>query len=662
MRIRILLALFAAFCQFADVYAEDYCYGYTSPSNPFLCYKHGNCVWWAAYKRPDLKAHMLKDAGKWYGDAIAEGLPTGNVPRVGAIVVFNGVADSNGNRYGHVAYVEEVHDDGTFTVSQMDYYGTYGDGMTKKVYSMGDLGGVKGFIYETYAITDVNGRSVLRWNGDDGHFAFCEDGYNYHLYAWDNGRLHVTKLSVNDGRKFCDNASVFGSHDIDLGVYAKTGRIFSDAAGGYFDDSLDVSATPHPNITLDFDVLGPDGKERKAEHGALLIAGETVTLRAEACNDGKTDAADGRVKNGEKSDTRFWVRLPGSGSWTDIGREETKDSHLRAGDCHVEKKTYRIPDAVGSTIGFRAKVDDRSEIDESREEDNQSRDELFTIGAPPRKATESADGRFVWSSAGPVSGRVCTQIVEAADPHTWADNYFCSDRDYGIQWRSWGKIPGMHCTQITEAADPHTWGDNYLCVPYGSTLHFRWSSAGPIAGMDCTQWLETADPHTWSDNYLCHTIGAPIPAPPPPVHSGPIRWAVHPNKCLDVSGGNTRNGTQLQTWDCVNDGTHPNMQFILPQGGRGPIRWATHPNKCLDISNGGTHNGNRVQIWDCVNNGTHPNMQFIVPINGQGPIRWAIHPNKCLDVSGGRTNNGNAVLTYDCVWNGTHPNMQFQTQ
>ena len=51
--------------------------------------------------------------------------------------------------------------------------------------------------------------------------------------------------------------------------------------------------------------------------------------------------------------------------------------------------------------------------------------------------------QFAWSSAGPIAGKKCTQILEGADPHTWSDNYFCWTQDHGkknpnIQWRSWG--------------------------------------------------------------------------------------------------------------------------------------------------------------------------------------------------------------------------------
>jgi peptidoglycan hydrolase-like protein with peptidoglycan-binding domain len=113
---------------------------------------------------------------------------------------------------------------------------------------------------------------------------------------------------------------------------------------------------------------------------------------------------------------------------------------------------------------------------------------------------------IAWSSAGPIGGRVCTQITEGSDPDTWNDNWLCSTQDYGIRWSSAGAIGGMRCTQITEGSEPasHTWNDNFLCVPTNSPLNFAWSSAGPIAGKTCVMWHEAADSHTWLDNFLCY--------------------------------------------------------------------------------------------------------------------------------------------------------------
>lgn len=113
---------------------------------------------------------------------------------------------------------------------------------------------------------------------------------------------------------------------------------------------------------------------------------------------------------------------------------------------------------------------------------------------------------FKWSSAGPIPGLICTQIVEIADPHTWTDNYLCSSRQLNLRWSSAGPISGMRCTQIHEAADPHTWSDNYLCIPNNSDLRFFWSSAGSIDNLRCVRIVESADPHTWQDNYLCYCV------------------------------------------------------------------------------------------------------------------------------------------------------------
>jgi len=94
VNIRLLfIAVFLISLVTLSVHADDYCKGYHSPSNPFQCFKHGNCVWWAAYKRPDLKAHMHGNAREWYRDAINVGFPVGRVPVKGSIVVFNGLKD-----------------------------------------------------------------------------------------------------------------------------------------------------------------------------------------------------------------------------------------------------------------------------------------------------------------------------------------------------------------------------------------------------------------------------------------------------------------------------------------------------------------------------------------------------------------------------------------
>lgn len=122
-------------------------------------------------------------------------------------------------------------------------------------------------------------------------------------------------------------------------------------------------------------------------------------------------------------------------------------------------------------------------------------------------------------------------------------------------------------------------------------------------------------------------------------------------RCLDVAGGGTANGTQLQLHDCNSTGaqkfvTQADGSIRNPQSGR-----------CVDSPGGATGNGTRLTIYDC--NSTAA--QKFAYNGGATPI---IGPaSKCVDVAGDDTGgNGAAVQLYDCqsgakdqqwTWNGT---------
>lgn len=79
-------------------------------------YAAGNCTWYAKSKRPDLP-NMMGNAKEWYSAAKARGFKTGTLAKTNAIgVSFKGWA-------GHVVYVEAWHEDGTVTISDMNYAG-----------------------------------------------------------------------------------------------------------------------------------------------------------------------------------------------------------------------------------------------------------------------------------------------------------------------------------------------------------------------------------------------------------------------------------------------------------------------------------------------------------------------------------------------------------
>ncbi|HZQ50366.1 MAG TPA: LysM peptidoglycan-binding domain-containing protein [Candidatus Dormibacteraeota bacterium] len=81
------------------------------------------------------------DAGYWYDNARAQGYPVGSVPKVGAIMV------TWESYLGHVAYVEAVNADGSWTVSEMNYVAF--DVIDWRTIKPGQLGTkLVGFIYQ----------------------------------------------------------------------------------------------------------------------------------------------------------------------------------------------------------------------------------------------------------------------------------------------------------------------------------------------------------------------------------------------------------------------------------------------------------------------------------------------------------------------------------
>ncbi|MGY0003812.1 lectin [Micromonospora sp. I033] len=115
--------------------------------------------------------------------------------------------------------------------------------------------------------------------------------------------------------------------------------------------------------------------------------------------------------------------------------------------------------------------------------------------------------------------------------------------------------------------------------------------------------------------------------------TGPIRGLA--GKCLDVRGGATADGTQVQLYTC-NGGTAQT--------------WTVTPNstvralgKCLDVSGGGSADGTKIQLWTC---------------NGTGAQNWSAQADgtvrnpqsgKCLDVSGNNSADSTPVHLWTCT-------------
>jgi surface antigen/LysM repeat protein len=122
------------------VYTANYSYNgpsFSGPATPVTAvyggngYVYGNCTWYVSNRRAELGRPVpnnLGNAYSWYTVAQYSGMPTGSTPQFGAVGVL-------GN---HVVVVEQLNDDGSFWVSEMNYY--YGQRSMEDASSYGGLG------------------------------------------------------------------------------------------------------------------------------------------------------------------------------------------------------------------------------------------------------------------------------------------------------------------------------------------------------------------------------------------------------------------------------------------------------------------------------------------------------------------------------------------
>lgn len=108
-------------------------------------YAFGYCTWWVSHKRY-IPWHGM--AAQWWSLARAYGFAEGPTPRVGAVMVMGyGMAGASASS-GHVAYVESVNANGSFVISEMNWWGVAGGGWGKVDYrTITSLAGILGFIY-----------------------------------------------------------------------------------------------------------------------------------------------------------------------------------------------------------------------------------------------------------------------------------------------------------------------------------------------------------------------------------------------------------------------------------------------------------------------------------------------------------------------------------
>lgn len=95
------------------------------PSDYGGIHPEGECTYYVDNRRREIGAPLensrLGDAGSWVPKAKASGMSTGSEPRAGAVMVYDYCQLNVSCRYGHVALVETVNDDGSVVVSEMNW-------------------------------------------------------------------------------------------------------------------------------------------------------------------------------------------------------------------------------------------------------------------------------------------------------------------------------------------------------------------------------------------------------------------------------------------------------------------------------------------------------------------------------------------------------------
>ncbi|MFC4032448.1 ricin-type beta-trefoil lectin domain protein [Streptomyces polygonati] len=128
-------------------------------------------------------------------------------------------------------------------------------------------------------------------------------------------------------------------------------------------------------------------------------------------------------------------------------------------------------------------------------------------------------------------------------------------------------------------------------------------------------------------------VGGTTTPPPPTGGAGPIHSG-YANKCVDIAGASSANGSAVQLYDC--NGTNAQTWTV---GGDGTLKAL---GKCMDVVAAGTANGTKVDLYDC---------------NGTGSQVWQksgstlVNPQsgKCLDATGPSSANGTRLQIWTCA-------------
>ncbi|QGV77286.1 RICIN domain-containing protein [Streptomyces ficellus] len=123
--------------------------------------------------------------------------------------------------------------------------------------------------------------------------------------------------------------------------------------------------------------------------------------------------------------------------------------------------------------------------------------------------------------------------------------------------------------------------------------------------------------------------------------------AAHSNKCMEIEGGKTTDGINVQQYDC-NGTDSQKWKAVATSGGTFELR-NVKSGKCLEIQTQSVANGAAVQQFAC-GQGNHQRwrMMLVDPVRKLYELQPAHAAEKCVDVTSGKKDNGVDLQLYTC--------------
>lgn len=137
----------------------------------------------------------------------------------------------------------------------------------------------------------------------------------------------------------------------------------------------------------------------------------------------------------------------------------------------------------------------------------------------------------------------------------------------------------------------------------------------------------------------------PTPTPPPPSPPTPTPPSSlvsissrKSGKCLDLAGGEEKNGAILQVWSCQH--TNPDANQRWSRRGNEIVHHSSRGGElCVDMTDNNPTDGNHLQVWSC---GGTPQQQWV-----QSGDKFRVG-NACMDLRDGKMSDGAKVQVWNC--------------